>query len=411
MNLTGFALRNQPLVLIIVVALALYSVSVMGDFPSQEDPPITVREAVVTTFVPGMEAEDVELLVTRTIEQALARIPERDYVYSFSRHGQSVVYIKILDSYEQVDLDIIWQDVRNKVIDAHPSLPDDVIGPFVNDDFGDVTVVSAALTGEGFSLAQLHAVAKRVQDQIYLLEGVKRVELYGVQNETIWIEFSTARIAQLGFSVAAIRQALVTENVILPGGSVDTGAREIIVTPHGDFRSVEDIANVPIELPDTGQTIQLRDIASVRRGYVDPPTAPFYYNGEQAVLIGVSMADGQNVLTMGPRVAERLEAVERVLPVGFQLRIGNYQPTHVERAVAAVRSNLLQTIAIVLVVIIAFRVNGTSWAWATANAEIRRSGSSASRLVCGISSRRSTMRKPSSTSRTFPRRTLPRTRA
>jgi multidrug efflux pump subunit AcrB len=354
MNLTGFALRNQPLVLIIVIALVVYSLSVLGDFPSQEDPPITVREAVVITFMPGMEATDVELLVTRTIEKALAEIPERDYIYSWSRNGRSEVRIKVLDAYEQEDLDIIWQDVRNKVIDATPLLPDGVIGPFVNDDFGDVTVVSAALTGEGFTLAQLHAVAKRVQDQLYLLPGVKRVNLYGVQNETIWIEFSTARLAQLGFSASTIREALVAENVVLPGGTVDTGQREIIVAPRSDFRTVEDIENVPIEIPDTGDVINLRDLATVRRGYVDPPTAPFYYDGEQAVLIGVSMAEGENVLDVGPRVVERLEALERILPVGFRLRVANYQPTHVERAVAAVRSNLFQTIAIVLVVIVAF---------------------------------------------------------
>jgi len=354
MNLTAFAIRNRPLVLTIVFALVAYSLSVLDDFPSQEDPPITVREAVVATFVPGMEAEDVELLVTRTVEKALARVPERDYIYSWSRNGMSEVRIKVLDAYEQADLDIIWQDVRNKVIDATPELPEGVIGPFVNDDFGDVTVVSAALTGDGFSLSQLHDVAKRLQDQLYLIKGVKRVELYGVQDQTIWIEFSTARIAQLGFSVSHIRDVLVSENVVLPGGSIDTGRREIIVTPRGDFRSVEDIANVPIELPDTGEVIALRDIASVRRGYVDPPEAPFYYDGEQAVLIGVSMAEGQNVLDVGPRIVERLEALEQVLPIGLSLHVGNYQPTHVERAVAAVRSNLFQTIAIVLVVIVSF---------------------------------------------------------
>ncbi len=354
MNLTGFALRNQPLVLIIVLALVAYSFSVMSNFPSQEDPPITVRDAVVATFIPGMDVRDVELLVTRPLERALARVPERDYIQSWSRNGYSEVRIKVLDQFEQDDLDVIWQSVRNKVIDATPQLPDGVIGPFVNDDFGDVTVVSAALTGEGFTLAQLHSVAKRVQDELYLVSGVKRVDLYGVQDETIWIEFSTAQLAQLGFSVSVIRDALISQNVTLPGGSIDTGRRQIIVEPRGDFRTVEDIANVAIEIPDTGQVIRLGDIATVRRGYVDPPETPFYYDGEQAVLIGVSMAEGQNVLDLGPRVVASLESIESRIPVGFSLRVGNYQPTHVERAVAAVRSNLLQTIAIVLVVIVAF---------------------------------------------------------
>ncbi len=354
MNLTGFALRNQPLVLIVVAAIALHSVSILGDFPSQEDPPITVRECVVTTFKPGMQVEDVELLITRTIEQALARIPERDYIYSWSRNGYSQVRLKVMDSYEEDDLDIIWKDVRNKVIDATPDLPDGVIGPFVNDDFGDVTVVSAALTGDGFPMARVHAIAKRIRDELYVVQGVKRVDLFGVQDETIWLEFSTAQLAQLGFSISEIRDVLVTENLVLPSGNIDTGKREIVVSPRGDFRSVEDIESVPIEIPGTGEVIQLRDLASVRRGYVDPPVAPFYYDGEQAVLIAVSMADGENVLDVGPRIAARLQQIEALLPIGFQLRIGNYQPTHVERAVAAVRSNLFQTIGIVLVVIVAF---------------------------------------------------------
>ena len=136
MNLTGFALRNQPLVLILVAAAVFYCASVVGDFPSQENPPITVRDAVVATFLPGMDAADIELLVTRPIEKALARIPERDYIYSWSRNGYSEVRIKVLDRFEQDDLDIIWQDVRNKVIDATSELPDGIIGPFVNDDFG-----------------------------------------------------------------------------------------------------------------------------------------------------------------------------------------------------------------------------------------------------------------------------------
>jgi multidrug efflux pump subunit AcrB len=354
MNLTGFALRNQPLILMLVAAMVFFAFSVVDNFPSQEDPPITVREAVVKTFMPGMEADDVELLVTRTIEQALARIPERDYIYSWSRNGVSDVRIVVRDEFEQADLDVIWQDVRNEVIDATPNLPDGVIGPFVNDDFGDVTVVSAALTGEGFSLAQLHAVAKRVKDQLYIVSGVKRVTLYGVQDETIWVEFSTARLAQLGFSISQITQTLIAENLVLPGGTIDTGQREIVVTPRGDFETLEDVKNVAIEVPDTGEVVYLRDLATVRRGYVDPPTAPFYFNGEQAVLIGVSMAEGQNVLDVGPRVVERLEAIERVIPIGFQLQVGNYQPTHVERAVSAVRSNLFQTIVIVLVVIVVF---------------------------------------------------------
>jgi len=352
MNLTGFALRNTPLVLVLTTALAIFGLSTLTNFPSQEDPPIAVREAVVTTYAPGMPPEKVERLITREIEKALARITERYTIYSYSWQGRSEVHIDIGDEYP--DLDGIWQDVRNKIIDVVPRLPEGVIGPFVNDDYGDVTVMSVALVAEGFTLAEMFEEAKRIQDELYLIPGVGRVQLYGVQKETIWIEFSTARIAQLGISPGEIRSALETQNIVLPGGTVDTGRRELIFAPSGDFQNVGEIENLPIEIPGTERVVYLRDVASVTRGYVDPPESPFYYDGQPGILLGITMVDGENVLDVGPRVLSRVETLEARLPIGYSLHIGNYQPTHVDRAVSSVQNNLFQTLAIVLVVIVAF---------------------------------------------------------
>lgn len=352
MNLTGFALRNTPLVLVIVGALAAFGLSVVTSFPSQEDPPILVREAVVTTYAPGMPPEKVERLITRQIEKALARITERDTIYSYSWQGRSEVHIDVGDQYSE--LDQIWEDVRNKVIDVAPRLPEGVIGPFVNDDYGDVTVISVALVADGFTLAEMYEVAKGVQDELYLIPGVGRVQFYGVQQETVWIEFSTARVAQLNISPNEIRRALETQNIVLPGGTVDTGRRELIISPSGDIKNLSEIENLAIEIPGTQRVVYLQDIATVTRSYVDPPESPFYYDGEPGILLGITMIDGENVLDVGPRVRSRVEALEASLPIGYSLHIGNYQPTHVERAVSSVQSNLFQTIAIVLVVIVAF---------------------------------------------------------
>ncbi|MBW1886529.1 MAG: efflux RND transporter permease subunit, partial [Deltaproteobacteria bacterium] len=179
--------------------------------------------------------------------------------------------------------------------------------------------------------------------ELYLISGVGRVQLYGVQDEVVWIEFNSARLAQLGFSPSAIREALEAQNVLLPRGSIDTGQNDLRIVPTGDFRNVEDIRNVPITIPGTQQVVFLRDLASVTRGYVDPMEAPFYYDGQQA-----------NILDVGPRVQARMQELEAGLPIGYSMKIGNFQPTHVERAVSGVRSNLFQTIAIVIVVIVAF---------------------------------------------------------
>jgi multidrug efflux pump subunit AcrB len=352
MGLTAFALRNQPLLFMLVAAMALTGLSVSQNFPSQEDPPILVREAVITTFYPGMEPEKVERIVTRQIEKAMARITERKHITSYSWPGHSEVHIEIQDQY--TNLDEIWTEVRNKVDDVAPRLPEGVIGPFVNDDFGDVTVVSVALLADGFSLAQMYEVAKRIQDEIYLVPGVGRVQIYGVQNEVIWLEFNSSRLAQLGFAPSTIRDALRTQNIILPSGTIDTGQRELRIHPTGMLRDVEQIKNIRIRIPGTEQVVYLRDLATVTRGYVDPPETPFYYDGEQGLLLGVTMVEGENVLDVGPRIRERVEAIEASLPIGYSLEIGNYQPTHVQRAVKGVRDNLFQTVIIVLIVIVVF---------------------------------------------------------
>jgi len=161
MNLTGFALRNQPLLFMIVLAFVLFGLSATQNFPSQEDPPIMVREAVITTFYPGMDPVSVERIVTREVEKALARITERKHITSYSWPGHSQVHIEIQDHY--TNLDEIWSGVRDKIDDVRPRLPDGVIGPFVNDDFGDVTVMSIALLSDGFTLAQMYGIAKDVQ--------------------------------------------------------------------------------------------------------------------------------------------------------------------------------------------------------------------------------------------------------
>jgi len=329
MSLTGSALGNQPLLFMTVLAFVLFGLSASQNFPSQEDPPIMVREAVITTICPGMDPVKVERIVSREIEKALARITERKHITSYSWPGHSEVHIEIQDQY--TNLDEIWTDVRDKIDDVRSKLPQEVIGPFVNDDFGDVTVVSIALLSDGFTLAQMYETAKDVQDELYLIPGVGRVQLYGVQDEVVWIEFNSARLAQLGFSPSAIREALEAQNVLLPRGSIDTGQRDLRIVPTGDFRNVEDIRNVPITIPGTQQVVFLRDLASVTRGYV------FYYDGQQALLLGITMVDGQNILDVGPRVQARMQELEAGLPIGYSMKIGNFQPTHVERAVSGVR--------------------------------------------------------------------------
>jgi multidrug efflux pump subunit AcrB len=350
--MTEFSLNNARVVLLVIGAIVLGALASLQDFPSQEDPPIKVREAFVVTYFPGMDPVRVERLITRPLERAINKVIERDNTWSFSKTGVSIIHIELKD--RVYDMQTWWQDLRNKVIDATGELPEGTIGPFVNDEFGDVTIVSTALTAKGFSLAEMYLTAKEIMDQLYIVPGVGKVYLYGVQNERIWLEVSTAKLAQFGISTDQITSAFQKENIILPGGTVDVGGKEIVIEPTGNFDDIQDIENLRISVPDSDAVVYLRDLATITRGYVDPPQAPVFYNGEECIFIAVTMMDGENVLDVGPRVKQRLDELERTLPIGYNLDLVNYSPTYVNQSVHGVAINLFQTIGIVVGVILLF---------------------------------------------------------
>ncbi|MGD8503739.1 MAG: efflux RND transporter permease subunit, partial [Syntrophobacterales bacterium] len=246
-------------------------------------------------------------------------------------------------------------DLRNKMDDVRPELPEGTIGPFVDDEFGDVSVVLVALTAEGFSMAEMRDVARDIQDDFYTIPGIRKVELHGVQSERVFLEISNARLAQYGLSPTELAQTLMKQNIILPGGSVDTGAVELVVEPSGNFESVEDIENVVIRLPSSNQVAYLKDIATVKRAYIDPPTQKVYYDGKPAIILAVEqMEKGVNVLDFTPRVQKRVEEWQNRLPIGYQVDVAFYQAKYVKESVSGVFKNLIQTLVTVLAVVMLF---------------------------------------------------------
>nr|MDJ0854595.1 efflux RND transporter permease subunit [Desulfobacterales bacterium] len=320
--------------------------------PRQEDPPIVIREVVVTAFFPGMAPTDMEELVTRLLEAELRTLPELADIWSYSRHGVSIIHAETRDEID--DLDLVWQKVRNKMLDIKPALPDGTMGPFVNDEFGLVTVASIALWSEGFTMAEMRIVARDIRDRLYELPGMRKIELYGVHDEQVFLKFSAIRLAQFGITVREIINTLVEQNVILPGGRVDASEQRIIVTPTGNFQSIDDIADVEFTIPDTRQTILLKDFMTVERGYRDPPQDLVYFNGQRAIVIGVSITPGVNAVAFGERLTRKLDALEAQLEIGYVLEYATFQPDLVEAAVNGGLNNVYQTVGIVLVVVIIF---------------------------------------------------------
>jgi multidrug efflux pump len=350
--ITRFALDTSRLTIVFIIAVLLVGLNQFFHFPRQEDPPIVIREIVVTAIYPGMKPADVEELITRKLETQIRTLPEIDDIWSDSKSGISIIHAETRDEYN--DLDTIWQKVRNKMGDIKPELPAGTIGPFVNDEFGLTAVATMALWADGFSMAEMRLVARDIRDRLYELKGVRKVELYGVQEEQVFLKFSMAKLSQFGISLGEINDTLVQQNVVLPGGRIGAAELDIIVEPTGNFRSVEDIERVLITIPGTEQTVALKDLMEVARGYIDPPKDMAYFNGKKAVVISISIVPGTNSVDFGERLTRKLNQLEADLPMGYVVEYATFQPDLVEAAVNGGLSNVYQTLVIVLVVVMLF---------------------------------------------------------
>ena len=352
MDLTRFALDNARVVGLLTVLLMLAGVAVYLNFPSKEDPEVTVREAVVTAAFPGMPPERIEELITRKIEKKIRLIPEVEHVESTSKTGISITHVVVYDEF--FEMKPIWQNLRNKMNDVRSELPEGTLGPQVDDEFGDVYVATIALTGSGFDLVEMHDVAKRLRDELYRVDGTKKVVIHGDVPERIELVTTNARLARYGLSPDALISNLRNQNVILPGGTVDTGLLAITIEPSGNFESLDAIRRMPIELPTSAEIVYLEDIVDVRRGLVDPAPTRAYFDGKPAIVLAVSMMKGRNVLEFGPRLRKRVAELEGALPIGYQLEFATYQARYVAESVQGVALNVYETLGIVLAVVMFF---------------------------------------------------------
>lgn len=352
MNLSVLALRFRPVVYLLAVVLMALGAFSYFDLPARADPKVTIREALVITEHPGLAPMRVEKRITQPLERSIRRIAEVDEIRSTSLPGQSIIHVEI--DYGHPDLDARWQELRDRVAAARPQLPEGTRAPVVNDDFDDVAVVTAALTAADFPKRAVADYAEHVQDRLYALPGTKRVDLLGVHAERIRIAPDDARMAELGLTSDALATALAQRNIIQPGGTLDTGERRFLVRPTGEFDRVEAVGDVLVAAPDAEGPVPLRELATIERGYADPPERLAYYNGEPAVILSVAMSDGASVLDFGERVRQRLETVRQTLPAGIDLDLVTFQADEVKRAIYGVTANVGQTLLVVLAVVVLF---------------------------------------------------------
>jgi multidrug efflux pump subunit AcrB len=352
MNITSAALKKNRLTIVALIIILLGGLISYGNLSRSEDPGFIIRFAQVMTLFPGASPERVEMLVTDKLEKAIMEMPELDFIQSESKAGVSVIYVAIKQSYDHMRP--IWDDMRRKIDRAAADLPADVIGPMVNDEFGDVFGTVITITGEGFTYAELKEIADEVRDEMLLIAEVAKVDIFGAQQERIFVEYNNARLSELGLSPLQLGQILESRNIVLPGGEVTAGVDRIVLEPSGNFETVEELRRSVISLPGTNEFLYLEDIAAIERGYIDPPENKVTASGEPALAIAISLREGGNIITLGERVQETRARLQTLYPIGIEFDVVAFEPAEVDRAISDFVSSLQQAIMVVVLVMLLF---------------------------------------------------------
>ncbi|MFC1528913.1 efflux RND transporter permease subunit [Candidatus Latescibacterota bacterium] len=350
MNITRAAIEKNRITAVLLIAIIFGGLLAYRNMPRAEDPGFVIRAAVIMTFFPGASPERIEMLVTDKIEKAVQEMPELDYVQSETKTGFSIIYVIIKQKYS--NMDPIWEDLRRKVDKVRGELPDGIYGPIVNDDFGDVYGILASITGEGYTYAELKEVADEVRDEILLIPEAAKVEILGTQEERIFVEYNNARLTEIGLSPIRLQQMLETRNIIIPGGHITNAYERIVLEPSGNYESLDDLRQTVIELPDRNEVVYLEDIATVTRGYIDPPDSKVRANGEPGLAIAISMTEGSNIIVLGEKIKSLFRQFEEIYPIGVEFNFTAFQPGVVEDKVNDFVGNLFQAIIIVMIVML-----------------------------------------------------------
>ena len=347
-NLSEWALKNRALVLYAMLLLGVMGAISYASLGQSEDPPFTFKLMTINTQWPGASAEEVSRQITERIEKKLMETGDFERITSYSRPGESLVMFMARDEMRSKEIKDLWYQVRKKVGDIRHTLPQDARGPFFNDEFGTTFGNIYALTGPGFDYAIMKDYADRLQLALQRVDDVGKVELVGLQDEKIWVEISNTKLASLGIPLVTVQQALQSQNAVADAGFFETPSSRVRLRVSGEFTSVEDIRHFPIQVDN--RTIKLGDIASVYRGFSDPPQPRMRFMGENAIGIAVSMKEGGDILALGENLDQAFRELQLSLPLGMELRKVSDQPAAVEAGVGEFVQVLIEALVIVLLV-------------------------------------------------------------
>jgi len=347
-NLSSWALRHRALVLYAMIVIAVLGIVSYTHLSQSEDPPFTFKVMVIQAYWPGATARQMQQEVADRIARKLQETPNVDFLRSYSRPGEMQLFFNVKDSAPPGEVPYTWYLVRKKVADIAFDLPPGLVGPFINDEFGDVYTNLFTLEGDGFDAAQLHDYGETVRAELLHVKGVGKVDFIGDQTQKIFIELDNARIARLGVSIEAIAAALADQNAMAAAGTYTAGADRVFVRASGQFEDLAAIRDTLLRV--NGRSLRIGDIATVRRGYAEPATQLMRFGGKNVLGIGATMQNGGDVIELGRGLDARLRQIQERLPAGLKLTEVSSMPRAVSRSIDDFVEAVAEAIGIVLLV-------------------------------------------------------------
>ncbi len=347
-NISKWALEHSALTRYLLVVLLLLGSAAYFQLGQDEDPPFTFRAMALRVFWPGATAQQVSEQVLDKLEKTLQEVPHADKIRSYAKPGEALIIFQVADSSPPKEMQQIWYTVRKKIGDMRATLPGGVIGPFFNDEFGDVYGSMFALSADGFTYDELKDEADRVRQRLLKVKDVNKVAIFGAQDEKLYIEISQKRLAQLGLDFNQVLAQIGQQNAVESAGAITAPTDYIVVRVAGQFNSVDQLKAFAIRAG--GATIKLGDIAEIKRGYVDPPQVKVHHQGREVIALGISMAKGGEIIDMGKALQVAVEAIRAELPAGIEMQQFQNQSIVVSRSVNEFVGTLIEAVLIVLAV-------------------------------------------------------------
>ena len=345
-NLSDWALKHRSFIVFAMIAIVVAGLSSYFRLGRSEDPAFTFRSMVVQAAWPGATLDDTLTQLTERLERKLQETKGLDFLRSYSSPGLTTIFVNLKGSVSAREVPDIWYQVRKKIGDMRRTLPQGVVGPGFNDDFGDTYGLIYAFTSDGFSHRELRDYVEDMRSKLLQVPDVSKIEILGAQDEQIYVEFSIRQLAGLGIDRAALVAALQAQNAVIPAGSLQTGDEKLSIRVTGAFNSEKDLLDV--NFPSNGRLIRLRDIAMVHRSLSNPPQPMFRVNGKPAIGLAIAMRDGGDILVLGENVKKQLDSSMADLPLGIDMTLVSNQPVVVKNAIGEFMVSLWQAIAIIM---------------------------------------------------------------